>query len=123
MCKVSFDYDDCLDKKEVYDYCKSLINKGVEVWVCTSRVKDNLHWNNDLYTITERLGIPKERIIFTDGGDKSYYLKDSGFLWHLDDMRGNCNDINLQTDVEGIIYAKWYDWKKSCDKILEENYC
>jgi hypothetical protein len=59
--KVSFDFDDCLDNLIVQEYCEELIDKGVEVWICTARMDNvfgNPNWNDDVFFMAQRLGIP-----------------------------------------------------------------
>ena len=84
--KVSFDFDGTLTEKIVQDYAKSLIKKGFEVYVCTFRTKEyndklfkivdkSTPANADLYLLTDRLGIKRENIIFTeDEADDKYPL-------------------------------------------------
>lgn len=57
---VTFDFDSTLSRQDVQDYATSLIKKGFDVWVLTSRY-DELHkhryrhnpTNEDLYYIMD----------------------------------------------------------------------
>jgi len=92
--RVSFDFDSTLNRKDIEDFAFSLIRKGIEVWVCTSRDHEDNQpdWiisgtiskrgNDDLYKVTDKLKIPRERIIFTNHQFKSEFL-DKSFLWHI----------------------------------------
>ena len=88
--KVSFDFDDTLDKSHVQSYAQILVNKGIEVHIVTSRMSDDkmfpiIGWNTDLYEISDAIGIKREHIHFTNGGWKrEFFLKNPDFLWHLD---------------------------------------
>ena len=90
--KVSFDFDSTLSRKCVQDYAQELIFRGFEVHIVTSRFekaalnRSNSYNNADLFGVAERLGIPKERIHFTNGANKSGFFKENpDFLFHLDD--------------------------------------
>ncbi len=118
--KVSFDFDSTLNKPSVQKYAKYLIAKGVDVWICTSRLSDqeapNNQWNEDLYAVAEEIGIPKPNIIFCSMNDKYEYLK--GFVWHLDDDHIELDLINQHTTTKGIsVYGKY---KHKCNKLLND---
>ena len=87
--KVSFDFDGTLSRTDVQIYAKSLIDNGIDVWICTSRLEPSKahreDWNDDLFLVSDKLKIPREKIIFTNLTDKSQILKDHNFIWHLDD--------------------------------------
>jgi hypothetical protein len=122
--KVSFDFDDCLDNLIVQEYCEELIDKGVEVWICTARMDNvfgNPNWNDDVFFMAQRLGIPITNIIMTNGDIKSNFLKDKGFVWHLDDMNMNIIDITKRTDCIGILYTPWnLEWRDKCELLLKK---
>jgi len=93
--KVSFDFDGVLTRNDVQDFVKELINKGVDVWLVTSRsstesAKKKAWWwvekqNEYLFEVADECKIPRNRIIFTDLVDKVVYLTGRDFLFHLDD--------------------------------------
>ena len=89
--KVSFDFDDTLDKPKVQEYAKELIDKGIEVHIVTSRLSDeqalpSINWNKDLFEVSDRLGIKRENIHFTPYDLKYiFFINNPGFIWHLDD--------------------------------------
>lgn len=125
--KVSFDFDSTLDRVVVQDYAKSLINKGYEVWICTSRYDyhnvPNKNWskdsNKDLFLVADSLGIPRERIKFMNMEEKHTFIKGMDFLFHLDDDWIEINWINKYTETKGISCFGSSGWKQKCNKILE----
>ena len=44
--KVSFDFDDTLDKPSVQKFARELINEGIDVWICTSRFENYQDYYN-----------------------------------------------------------------------------
>jgi len=91
MKKVSFDFDDTLTLKNVQDYAKDLIKKGIEVHVVTSRYEDPKQYtfecnHDDLFTIIKEIGIDKKNVHFTNFTFKHKFFKNNtDFIWHLDD--------------------------------------
>jgi hypothetical protein len=121
--KVSFDFDDCLDNLIVQEYCEELIERGLEVWVCTARMDNvfgNPNWNDDIFFTCQRLGIPITRIIMTNGSNKSHFLKDKDFIWLLDDMEFNVKDVTKHSDCIGIRYTPWnMEWRDKCELLIK----
>lgn len=123
MKTVTFDFDETLSKKIVQDYAISLINKGIDVWVLTSRY-DDIHkhkyplnpCNDDLYKIIKKIGIPKYKVRFQCMRPKSEYLFGSNVIWHLDDDYIELNQINIETETIGISVIG--NFKKKCNKLL-----
>lgn len=132
--KVSFDFDGTLEIPIVQDYAAELIERGVEVWVVTSRFGDDELYkkfyqtttnvdltNNDLREVTDPLGIPEERIHFTNMRDKWEFIENKGFTWHLDDDWIENEMINSRTFTKGIDIFGNPDWKKQCDGLLRRS--
>ena len=129
--QVSFDFDNTLSRKDVQDYAQSLINKGFEIWILTSRFEEcsQYPWykegigeycHQDLYTVTNILGIPDNRVIFTNMKDKAeYILEISNFnpIWHLDDDYIELNIIQRKTECKPISVVS-SSYKKKCNKVL-----
>ena len=126
MKKVSFDFDGTLSRKDVQDYAKSLIKKDIEVWVTTSRYfnEDDYEFtkmdNNDLYKVIDYIGIPKERVTFTNRKDKALVME-KDFIWHLDDDWLDLKLINSSTNIVGISVFGSSSWKYKCDKLLKHD--
>ncbi len=124
--KVSFDFDSTLSVPYIQRYAKYLINKGVDVWICTSRVScdealkrfKSYGHNDDLFTVSSELGISKEKVIFTNHNNKIDYLRDKGFVWHLDDDVIELSFFKNE-DVVGISCYRNNTWKVECEKLLE----
>lgn len=124
--RVSFDFDSTLDRPDVQRFAKKLVNLGFEVWVCTSRADDETafkKWhrrdhNEDLWTIVDIVGIPRERVFFSHCKDKhNFFLDNPGFIWHLDDdvienslLREFGNIVAISPDEP--------DWFEKCQSFL-----
>lgn len=133
--RVSFDFDSTLDRPQVQDYAFSLINKGYDVWVITSRYPPGTDPkysirsimieidNSDLFEVTDRLGIKREQIIFTSHELKSQIMNERGleFLFHLDDDWVEINHINRETSTKGISCFGTSGWKQKCKRILDKH--
>ena len=134
MKRVSFDFDSTLSLRLVQDYAKSLINRGYDLWVVTSRLpngsdpkyKKHGMWveidNSDMFEVTDMLGIKREQIIFTSHRKKSEIINEMGieFLFHLDDDWTELNHINRETKTKGVSCFGTSGWKQKCNKILNQ---
>lgn len=132
MKKISFDFDSTLSLQSVQDFATSLINRGYDLWVITSRLPDGHDpkykikgmWvpidNSDLFKVTDRLGIKREQIIFTSHQLKSEVMNEMGleFIFHLDDDWVELNHINRETKTIGVSCFGTSGWKQKCEKIL-----
>ena len=127
--KVSFDFDNTLSRSAIQEYAKTLLHREVEVWVCTSRMKDpdssinSLHiitkgWNDDLYAITDNLCIPISRVLFSEMLDKVEILQNYDFIWHLDDDWIEIDTINRAKINTRGVKCIGEDWIKECEKLL-----
>ena len=122
---VTFDFDSTLSTILVQDFAKSLISKGIEVYVLTSRydelTKHNYLLNprnEDLYKVIDRIGIDRTKIRFQCMRPKAEYLFNTKVIWHLDDDGVEVEEINSQTNTKGIdVTLK--GWKKQCLELLE----
>lgn len=129
MKKVSFDYDNTLDRKDVQEYATKLVGMGIEVWVVTSRFDTETALNNRWWWIeesnlklikeAENCGISKDNIIFTCMEDKSNFLKGKGFIFHLDD-----DEVELESIIESGdncigINVDDIDWLIQCENKIK----
>jgi hypothetical protein len=129
--KVSFDFDSTLSRKDVQEFAKELVNEGNEVWIVTSRfddesaMKKNWHWikgqNQKLFDVAEDCGIKKENIHFTCMESKSIFIKNKGFVFHLDDDDFELMDIFETKDKCRAIHVDHFEWKETCKNILQKN--
>ena len=134
MKRVSFDFDSTLSLRLVQDYAKSLINRGYDLWVVTSRLPNGSDPkykqrgmlveidNSDMFEVTDMLGIKREQIIFTSHRKKSEIINEMGieFLFHLDDDWTELNHINRETKTKGVSCFGTSGWKQKCNKILNQ---
>ena len=119
--KVCFDFDHTLSELAVQHLAYRLIGLGIEVWVCTARHSDGNKvvedWGNeDLYQVTDTLGIPRDRIIFCNYEDKKPYLEAEGFVWHLDDDFMVVRSLR-HSFVKGV-HVLNRGWMDKCIKLL-----
>jgi hypothetical protein len=139
--RVSFDFDGTLNRPEVEAYARELLQRGVDVWIVTSRFDANhrhkypIHFpgeswveevmsmkdsNQDLWEVVDRLGIPRHHVRFTCMERKHIYLHQTHFTWHLDD-----NPLEFITAAEfgcsvTFVDVKEEHWKKQCDHLLQK---
>lgn len=132
--KCSFDFDGTLEHKPIQEYARELMGREeIEVWITTTRFGDDEKYkrffdtttnvdltNNDLWDIAEDLGIPKERIHFTDMKDKWPYIKEMGFLWHIDDDWVENRQILSNTSTLAISSFNSPNWKHKCERIIKK---
>jgi hypothetical protein len=121
---VTFDFDKTLSRKDVQDYARSLLSKGIDIWVLTSRY-DDLHihkylhkgTNDDIYSVVDELCIPRDKIRFTCMRYKFEYLEGTNVILHLDDDYIELNMINRLTSTKGISVVS-SNYKQKCNKLL-----
>lgn len=128
MKKVSFDFDGTLEFDNVQKYAKELIDRGIEVWVVTTRWDENHKHKypmnatlDDLWEVVDKLGIPRWHVRFTCMQWKSTYLKGTNFVWHLDD---NPTEFKMAKQEEvnvPMIDVDSSDWMYKCEDLLNEN--
>lgn len=123
--KVSFDFDGTLQRADVQEYAKKLIDKGVEVWVVTTRWDENhkhKYANNptidDLWEVVDKLGIPKHHVRFTNMEWKYIYLDNTSFAWHLDDNDAELHKAHSYNCTVPMVYVEKHDWEDRCESIL-----
>jgi hypothetical protein len=126
--KVSFDFDGTLSRKDIQRYAASLVERGVDVWIVTSRQKtetalsNGWHWverqNAELYEVAERCGIPRERIVFTEFVDKIEYLSGKGFAFHIDDSVDELMAILGSGDSCRPVNVDHFEWEATCEEAL-----
>jgi hypothetical protein len=129
--KVSFDFDGTLSELHVQKYARELIERGIEVWVVTSRFENAEKYkeffgtftldydHNDLWEVVNDLGIQLENIHFTNMQPKSEFLKDRGFIWHLDDDYIENREIPKLVKIPSINVKKNY--KHKCERHLNKS--
>jgi len=81
FAKISIDYDDTLSTQRGKDLARRLINEGNDLYIVTRRQKSQ---SNDVYRDAQSVGIPRDRVFFTEGRLKWQKLKDLGIQRHID---------------------------------------
>lgn len=127
--RVSFSFDGTLSRPDVQAYAKELIEDGVfEVVVITSRFDDENAYkhnanptNEDLYEVTDEVGIKRENIYFTNMEDKVNYLQDD-ITWHLDDDEHELSEIYKSELSTEAINVNDDDWRWSCSFSMIPDY-
>lgn len=114
MKRVSFDFDMTLGEPEVQDYAKSLIDRGIEVWIVTARY--HYSWQEPS-EVADKLGIPRSRIIFTCSELKFKAVQDLRVLWHLDDDNMELEQIARYSNIPAID-VKSSKWRGFCEKFI-----
>lgn len=127
--KISIDYDGTLALPHVEEFAKELVEQGYDVWVVTSRVGDDdpphqswksPNWNDDLWESCERIGIPKDKVVFTSFADKIDYLKGKNYIFHLDDDLYELTAIMESGDSCKPLNVGHSEWKKNCLDVLKK---
>ena len=89
--KVSFDFDGTLTNDIYFRLASAFIEHRCDVHIVTAR---NINGkNDDLFQVAIKLGIAKEKIIFTNFDSKLPFVKD--FYLHFDDDNVEIEDINF----------------------------
>lgn len=89
--KISFDFDNTLDKKFVRQLCRYLISKHHDIYIVTTRRYNTLEgqdpdtYNKDLFESVAKLGIKRDNIIFTEYEWKYQILDKMNIDVHYDD--------------------------------------
>jgi len=123
--KVSFDFDGTLQQEEVQEYAKELISRGIDVWVVTTRYDENHEHlcssdldTSDLWEVVDKLGIPKHKVRFTCMQWKWEYLKNTKFVWHLDDNHEESRYSRQNNCKVPMVMTYLKDWRQKCEDLL-----
>ena len=107
MKKVSFDFDNTLSRTCIQAMARVFIAEGYDVWIVTARQYASAGWiyhsNLDLYDVAEELGIPEEKIIFTNMEPKYLFFEDKDFAYHFDDLPIEIEEINNNTKTWAVL--------------------
>ena len=100
MSKISFDYDGTLSTSKGRALARELI-KNNELYIITARHKRD---GTAVYSAAKELGIPFNRVYFTEGKDKYPLVKRLGIAQHYDNNEEQVNKINEYTTATGILF-------------------
>lgn len=115
--KISFDFDSTLTKPCIQRFAKKLIQEGYEIFIITTRCASTygmLYDNSDLFEVSDRIGVKRCNIIFTQANYKYKYI-DNTFLFHIDD---DINELNKINNIPTVNVNDSFSIKK-CFDILE----
>ena len=124
---VTFDFDGTLEKKHVQEYAKELIDRDIDVWILTTRY-DELHKHrykanptlDDLYIVSDMLGLPRWKIRFTCMEFKAIYLKETNVIWHLDDNYEEFIHFRKLKVKTVPIQVNSGSWRNKCERLLKK---
>lgn len=104
--KISFDFDDTLQHRLMQELAAEYAKSGYEIYITTTRKSDedsDVKINDDLREVAQKLGIPNERIRYTNLESKAPLLH--GFALHYDDDAEQIDEINEETDCLGLLFT------------------
>ena len=86
-----------------------------------NKLAPSLSRNDDLFEISDSIGIKRNNIIFCNLESKYKIIKDMNFIFHLDDSFTEIDLLKEHTDIKTVcIFGNKY-WKYDCQKILDNN--
>jgi hypothetical protein len=114
--KISFDFDSTLSEEKNQKLAKKFIDAGHEVWITTSRLSSEhgkskgwpwiITQNELLFEIAEQVGIPTDRIKFTEGEDKWKSLYNFDVHFDDDELEIELINQNLDNCCGVLLYKK-----------------
>ena len=131
--KCSFDYDNTLSRKELQSFAKELVQRGIEVWIVTSRydstskytpemienwgIKDLEFEDAELFKVADEIGIDREHIIFMNMQPKKLFFRDNrDFIFHIDDDAVELMAIKYVNVVDTLDT----NWKDLCEFLISD---
>lgn len=105
--KVSFDFDDTLETDRGKELAKQKMSEGKTVYIITRRQESA---SEAVYKVADELGIPHERVYFTNGKMKCETIKRLGIGTHYDNNQQEIDliDKNTDTKVVKFLFAESY---------------
>jgi hypothetical protein len=112
--KVSIDYDDTLSTKRGQELAKRLISDGIDLHIITRRQSTA---GDEVYKTAQLVGIPTEKVHFTNGKMKWETIKKLGIVKHYDNnpdeikaIEENLPEVKaIKFQVENTLDDKVYD--------------
>ena len=127
--KISFDFDYTLSRPYIQRYAVSLLSRGHNIFIVTSRRKDSYKCpvygcyynitNSDLFNVADQIGINRDNIFFTSTEYKSPIIKMEGIKIHFDDDDYELNEINKKTNAVGISVWTSSGFIKKSERIIK----
>jgi hypothetical protein len=100
--RISFDYDGVLSTDKGKEMALKAIQDNNEVWILTARKEYD---NEAVYSTAEKLGIPKSRIVFTNGKDKWSFVMRHKIDEHVDNNQEQIDKILKNTLAKGTLFV------------------
>lgn len=101
--KMSIDFDDTLSTKRGQDMAKKLLSEGVDLYIVTRRQESQ---SGEVYNVADEIGIPHNKVFFTNGKLKWEKLKELGIMAHIDNNPDEINAIKENApDIEAIKFG------------------
>jgi hypothetical protein len=114
FAKISIDYDDTLSTQRGKDLARRLINEGNDIYIVTRRYSTEGY---DVYRIAEQLGIPRDKVHFTQGRLKWQKLKELGIQRHIDN---NPDEIDAIKKNAPLIRADKFEYDNVLPPFVDE---
>jgi HK97 family phage prohead protease len=98
--KVSFDFDDTLSIERWQNKAMMLKEEGKTVYIVTRRQEED---SKAVYEVADKVGIPRNRVYFTNGKMKWETIKRLGIGTHYDNNPDEIRLIRENTEAKGIL--------------------
>ena len=122
MLKVSFDFDGTLTRRNIKEYARSLVARGFECWIVTSRMgfgkEPRPDWNDDLFNTAAEIGILPEHIYFCCMDNKAKFLNGKGFIFHIDDDIIELSFVKTDSDCKPICCFGNHTYISECENAI-----
>lgn len=99
--KVSFDFDGTVATKKGYELAQQYIQQNNQVYIITRRRKE---FNDPVLNVAKSLGIPRNRVIFTNGEMKWKTILKLGIELHIDNNPEELKLIEENTNAKTILF-------------------
>lgn len=106
---VSIDFDDTLNTEKGKEMAMELIDSGVDLHIITRRNKSQ---SEEVYSVADELGIPKDKIHFTGGKLKWEMIKSLGITKHIDNNQDELDAI--KDELPNVKTTKFADLEDAC---------
>ena len=98
--RISFDFDDTLEYPKVQAIAERYMTEGKTVYVITRRQSED---SAEVYEVTDELGIPRRRVIFTNGQMKWETVQRLNIGHHYDNNEDEIRLIRENTDARATL--------------------
>jgi hypothetical protein len=98
--KISFDFDNTLEKENIQKIAQSYINAGDKVFIITRRCQEDAQ---EVYSVADKLGISYDDVYFTCHEWKWRTIKDLQIDEHYDDKLIEVLLIQRHTKTNAIL--------------------